>query len=248
MTFPIQPRPITHIIYDLDGLLLDTESINIAVSEHIATRYQRPFDPKVQSLVLGRDALASAEILVDALELPIAPADFLRQRRSLINTWKPRAEPMAGARELSEHFYKSGIKQAIATSSTQGPFQQKSAHHPDWFQIFDVVVLRDDPDVKASKPAPDSFLVAAKRLGANPTHCLVFEDSLAGVKAARTAGMSVVAVPGPHGDLSEYTDANLVLRSLLDFDPTPWSLPPFSKHFSPPVITTPNAKVKLNAS
>ena len=87
MNHPTSPRSITHVIYDLDGLLLDTESINIAVSDHIATRYQRPYEPKMQSLVLGRDAIASAKILVDVLDLPITPEEFVRQRRSLIASW-----------------------------------------------------------------------------------------------------------------------------------------------------------------
>ncbi|MEM1426784.1 MAG: HAD-IA family hydrolase, partial [Cyanobacteria bacterium P01_H01_bin.130] len=181
----------------------------------------------------------------------ITPAEFLRQRRSLINTWKPRAEPMPGARELSEHLHRQGIGQAIATSSTQGPFDQKSAHHPEWFALFDVIVLRDDPEVKASKPAPDSFLVAAQRLGAKPENCLVFEDSIAGVNAALSAGMAVVAVLGPHASIEDYCEASLVLRSLVDFDPIPWNLPDFPKarSLAPTVIEASEVSpVELTAS
>ena len=62
-----------------------------------------------------------------------------------------------------------------------------------------------------------------------PEHCLVFEDSIAGVKAARSAGMSVIAVLGPHANTEDYGEASLILRSLLDFAPDPWNLPTFPK-------------------
>ncbi|MEM9244787.1 MAG: HAD-IA family hydrolase [Cyanobacteria bacterium P01_F01_bin.153] len=246
MNHPTSPRSISHVIYDLDGLLLDTESINIAVSDHIATRYQRPYDPKMQSLVLGRDANASAKILVDVLDLPISSEEFVRQRRSLIATWNRAPAPMPGARELSRHLHRSGIAQAIATSSTRDTFEQKRAHHPDWFAIFETVVVRDDSAVKASKPAPDSFLVAAERLGANPGNCLVFEDSISGMKAAIAAGMVVVAVPSVHSDPTDYDAADLVLRSLEEFDPTPWNLPAFS-NVSPSKRIISTSKVSLMA-
>lgn len=228
MNHPTSPRSISHVIYDLDGLLLDTESINIAVSDHIATQYQRPYDPKMQSLVLGRDAIASAKILVDVLALPISPEEFVRQRRSLIATWNRAPAPMPGAQKLSRHLHRRGIGQAIATSSTRDTFEQKRVHHPDWFAIFKTVVVRDDPAVKASKPAPDSFLVAAERLGADPNNCLVFEDSISGMKAAIAAGMAVVAVPSVHSDPAGYDAADLVLRSIEEFDPAPWNLPRFA--------------------
>ncbi|MEM6503097.1 MAG: HAD-IA family hydrolase [Cyanobacteria bacterium P01_C01_bin.89] len=228
MNHPTSPRSITHVIYDLDGLLLDTESINIAVSDHIATRYQRPYEPKMQSLVLGRDAIASAKILVDVLDLPITPEEFVRQRRHLIDTWNRAPAPMPGARELSYHLHRCGIGQGIATSSTRDTFEQKRTHHPDWFAIFETVVVRDDPAVKASKPAPDSFLVAAERLGAKPSNCLVFEDSISGMKAAIAAGMAVVAIPSVHSNPADYNEADLVLKSLDDFDPALWDLSGFA--------------------
>ena len=247
MTYPTAPRSITHVIYDLDGLLLDTESINIAVSDHIATRYQRPYDPKMQSLVLGRDAIASAKILIDVLDLPISPEEFVRQRRSLIDTWNRTPNPMPGARDLSHQFHRSGISQAIATSSTRDTFEQKRAHHVEWFAIFEAIVVRDDPAVNASKPAPDSFLVAAERLGAKPNQCLVFEDSISGMEGAIAAGMAVVAVPSAHSDPADYGAADLVLDSLESFAPTPWDLPALAPIQAPPLTSISSPKVTLNA-
>jgi pseudouridine-5'-monophosphatase len=86
----------------------------------------------------------------------------------------------------------------------------KTAHH-HWFEHFSVIVCGDDPRVARLKPAPDVFLVTARELGAQPETCLVFEDSLAGVSAARAAGMQVVALPDPAMDKSRYSEADLVI-------------------------------------
>jgi beta-phosphoglucomutase-like phosphatase (HAD superfamily) len=80
--------------------------------------------------------------------------------------------------------------------------------------------------VGAGKPAPDLFLVAARRLGADPARCLVIEDAPAGVAAARAAGMAVVAVPDRAMPAELFTDADAVLGSLGELDLAAWGLPP----------------------
>jgi pseudouridine-5'-monophosphatase len=80
----------------------------------------------------------------------------------------------------------------------------------------------DDPEIKRGKPAPDMFLLAAKRMRASAAHCLVFEDSPAGIEAARAAGMYAVAVPDPNMDDHAYPGAHQIIRSLKEFDPASW--------------------------
>ncbi len=219
-----RPR-ITHVIYDLDGLLLDTESINEAVNQAIADRYGCVYDPGVRGQIAGRDAHTSSALLVEALGLPISPEEMLRQRRSLVAEWKPVARPMPGAVELTRHLHQWGVPQAIATSSSRGPFAWKAAPHRDWFRLFHCTVLSDDPGVRQAKPAPDLFREAARRLGADPRECLVFEDAPAGVEAARAAGMSVIAIPDPGLERSTLARADAILPSLAAFEPAEWGLP-----------------------
>ncbi|TAD74933.1 MAG: HAD family hydrolase [Oscillatoriales cyanobacterium] len=219
-----RPR-ITHVIYDLDGLLLDTESINEAVNRAIVDRYGCVYDPAVRGQIAGRDAHTSSVILVESLGLPISPEAMLEQRRQLVAQWRPIAQPMPGAVELTQHLHRCGVPQAIATSSSRGPFAWKAAPHQAWFQIFECTVLSDDPGVRQAKPAPDLFLEAARRLGASPDRCLVFEDAPAGVAAARAAGMTVIAVPDPILERSALVGAAAILPSLADFDPVAWGLP-----------------------
>ena len=114
----------------------------------------------------------------------------------------------------------------MATSSDRFYFELKITRHQEWFKIFQCVVLGDDPEIRHGKPAPDIFLLAATRLHANPAHCLVFEDSPAGVEAARAAGMFVIAVPDPHMEDSAYPRAHQIIRDLSDLDLARWGFPP----------------------
>lgn len=217
---------ITHLIYDFDGLLLDTEPIHVQVNSAIATRYGQPFPASVHAKIIGRTALDSAQLIVELLDLPLTAHDYLEQRNALIHDLYATAQPMPGAVELTQRLKRQGMPQAIATSSASPQFGLKTLHHQPWLQIFDCIVLGDDPEIRQDKPAPDSFLVTAARLGADPAHCLVFEDSLAGVTAAKAAGMSVIAIPEPTIDPGLFQAADEILPALTAFNPAAWGLPP----------------------
>jgi pseudouridine-5'-monophosphatase len=219
---------ITHIIYDNDGLLLDTEPFYTKAHEALASRYGKVFDWTVKSKMIGLRAEDSANVVIRALRLPLSVAEYLEERKYLLEELFPHAEPMPGAVRLSMHLHKAGIPQAVATSSDRYYFDLKITRHQEWYKIFQCVVLGDDPEIKEGKPAPDIFLLAAKRLQANPAHCLVIEDSPAGIEAARAAGMFAVAVPDPHMDDSVYSGAHQIVRSLNELDPARWGFPQFS--------------------
>ena len=215
------------IIYDLDGLLLDTEPFYTRVNQMIAGRFGKNFDWSIKSKMIGRRAIESARVLIESLQLPISPEEYFEERRHLLEELFPQARPMAGAKRLTQHFHRHLIPQAIATSSDCRYFDLKTSGHGDWFGIFDCFVKGDDPEVRHGKPAPDIFLAAARRLNTLPRNCLVFEDAPSGLQAAHAAGMPVVAVPDPNMDRQEYPDAEQILNSLEEFDPACWGLPPF---------------------
>jgi len=220
---------VTHIIYDMDGLLLDTEPFYTEVTQAIVGRYGHTYDWSLKGKMIGKKAADSARILVDALQLPISPDEYLRERVSMLAALFPTAQAMPGARRLTEHFSRHGIPQAVASSSSRRDFELKTTQHHEWFACFRCVVLGDDPEVKHGKPAPDIFLAAATKMGAAPAHCLVFEDAPSGVEAAKAAGMSVVAVPNPAMGPDAFGDANQILSSLESFDPSTWKFPPFPR-------------------
>jgi pseudouridine-5'-monophosphatase len=221
---------ITHVIYDMDGLLLDTEPFYTEVTQTIVSRYGHTFDWTLKARMIGKAARDSARVLVETLGLPITPEEYLREREAMLASLFPLAEAMPGARRLTGHLARKGIPQAVASSSSTREFGLKTTQHRDWFGNFQCVVLGDDPAVARGKPAPDIFLTAAARLGAQPQTCLVVEDAPSGVEAALAAGMPVVAVPNPAMDRAKYSGADEILASLEAFQPEAWGLPPFDTH------------------
>ncbi len=219
---------ITHVIYDNDGLLLDTEPFYTKAHQIIAARYGKVFDWSVKSKMIGLRAEDSANVLIGALQLPLSVPEYLETRRHLLEEMFPQAEPLPGALRLTMHLHKVSIPQAVATSSDEHYFDLKITRHREWFSIFQCIVFGDDPEIKHGKPAPDIFLLAAKRLQASPRRCLVFEDSPAGVEAARAAGMFVIAVPDPHMDDGAYCSAHQIIHNLNEIDLSLWGLPPLN--------------------
>ena len=110
-------------------------------------------------------------------------------------------------------------------------YQTKTQNHKEFFALFKIITLGDDPAVKHGKPDPDVFLVTAKKFEdkPEPSKILVFEDSPNGVKAGKSAGMGVVMVPDERLDSAYFNNADLVITSLLDFKPQEWGFPPLDQ-------------------
>ncbi|MBP1608909.1 MAG: (DL)-glycerol-3-phosphatase 2 [Acidobacteria bacterium] len=219
---------ITHVLYDMDGLLLDTENYYTIVNRNIAHLYGKAYDPSLKPKTMGLKAVDSARILIDELGLPLTPEEYLQARKGMLDEFFPRSEPKPGAVRLTRHLHSHNIPQAVATSTNRHHFELKTTRHKDWFKIFECFVIGDDPEVKEGKPSPDIFLVAASKMKAQPERCLVFEDAPSGVKAARAAGMHVIAVPDSNMAHYPFPEADEILASLEEFDPAKWGLPPLS--------------------
>jgi pseudouridine-5'-monophosphatase len=217
--------PIRCVIYDLDGVLLDTEPIYTEVTQEIVGRWGKTFDWSVKRSMIGRPSLESARHLVAALDLPITPEEYLELRSTKLEEKFATTPAMPGAERFTRAIAALGVRQAIATSSERRHFDIKATQYGEWFSLFATVVTGDDRRVARGKPAPDIFLVAAETLGAAPGDCLVFEDSPAGVDAAHAAEMRVIALPDPQMDRARYGRADLIADGFdsLDMNTLPFS-------------------------
>lgn len=203
------PRRPSHVIFDLDGVLLDTEPLYTRSTQQVVGEFGKRFDWSVKADMIGRSSLEGARHLVRALALPLSPEEYLARRKPILDAMLPSAVEIPGASAFVARLGEHGVPMVVATSGERALTELKIGSH-GWFARFHRIISGDDPRVHALKPSPDIFLVAAEELGAAPRDCLVFEDSLAGVAAARAAGMQVVALPDPEMDAARYHDADLV--------------------------------------
>jgi pseudouridine-5'-monophosphatase len=202
----------SHVIFDLDGVLLDTEKLYTQATQTVVAEYGKTFDWALKSQMMGRHELDAARLLVATLALPISAEEYLRVQRPIAEALFLTASELPGAEAFVDTLSERGFGLAVGTSSASRLFQLKTAHHA-WFSRFSAVICGDHPDVRELKPAPDIFLAAARAVGAVPKRCLVVEDSPAGVSAARAAGMRVVAIPDAALPSARFAEADLTVRS-----------------------------------
>jgi HAD superfamily hydrolase (TIGR01509 family) len=185
----LSPRAV---IFDMDGLLLDSEPLYRMTWKAAASSLGFPIDDVLYERFVGRGNPEAEKILREHFGEAF-PLDEFRKRWH--RDWDERldASPLArkaGAIELLDLLEREGIPKALATSS---PRVLALRCLSDLVSRFDALAFGDE--VAHSKPAPDLFLLASERLGIPAEECLVLEDSEAGVRAARAAGMDVIMVP-----------------------------------------------------
>jgi pseudouridine-5'-monophosphatase len=203
-------------IFDLDGVLLDTEPLYTEATAQVAARFGKVYDWSVKRDCIGRGTLEAARIIIEALALPLGPEALVGERDRLLVELVAAAPAIAGAEAFTRALAGRGVPLAIATSTEAPLYAIKTAPHRAWLEIFGAAVCGDDPRVVRPKPAPDIFLAAAQELGVPPESCLVFEDSPFGVEAARAAGMQVIALPDAAMDRARYARADAVVAGFAE--------------------------------
>jgi pseudouridine-5'-monophosphatase len=156
--------------------------------------------------------------VVEHLGLPISPEQYLVEREGLLRELCLQVQPMPGAAELVLQLAALAVPQAVGTSSQRELCELKLAKQ-HFARHFSCIVCSDDAGILAAKPAPDIFLAVAERLQVQPSKCVVIEDTPNGVRAARAAGMDVIAVVDPNMRGERYDGALHVLDSLEQVSP-----------------------------
>jgi HAD superfamily hydrolase (TIGR01509 family) len=203
---------IQALIFDFDGLLVDTETPAFESWRVLFGEYGHDL-----SLDLWKDALGTSHGFDPLIHLEgllgraLDRAADMQRRRTLKASMSADQPLLPGARELLAEARTLSIPCAIASSSDRAWVEGWLRRHA----IRDAFAcVRTADDVELTKPAPDLFLSAAGCLGVAPRACLVFEDSSNGILAARAAGMRCVAVPGAITSQLVLPPADLVLASL----------------------------------
>lgn len=223
-------KKVTHCIFDMDGLLLDTERLYTGVTQKILDKYGKTYTFDVKLSLMGLQNQQVSERIVQAYDLPMTWQEYSQLQKDGAFEIMREAQLMPGAERLIRHLHENKVPFALATSSGEEMVDLKTTHHQDVFKLFSHKVCGStDPDVKNGKPAPDIFLTAASRFADKPIpeDCLVFEDAPNGVQAACSANMQCVMVPDERVPLELRSKATQVLKSLEDFKPEDFGLPPF---------------------
>ena len=209
-------RP-TACLFDLDGLLLDTEPLHARAWSEAAAHFGRSLDAAELLALRGRRRLDCVAQVLEWIAADGGPRlrgdELLAVRQPIAEALLVQAPPMPGAPELVARCAELAIPMAMATSSAQQAVALKAAAHP-WLKPIRTRVHGDDPELKAGKPAPDVFLLAAERLGVRPSQCWAFEDSLAGARSAVAAGCQVMVVLAADLNPQDYPAQARFLRSL----------------------------------
>ncbi len=183
--------PISLIIFDCDGVLIDSEVLSARVLIDIAAEQGVRFDAQyVRDHFLGRSFPTVAQVIRDSFGVALPQEFESRYRALLLERFVQELRPMPGILDLLARL---GVARCVATSSSP-PRVAQSLAITGLTAHFDHVFTASQ--VERGKPAPDLFLFAAAQMGVPPSECLVIEDSRPGIAAARSAGMEVVLFAG----------------------------------------------------
>ena len=206
---------IQAVVFDLDGVLLQSEEVWDAVRERYVRERGGRYDEEVQRAMMGMSAPEWSSFLHEDAHVPDDPDEINSEVvRRMLEAYR-RELPLLPGAVAAVRRAAAAFPLALASSSNREVFEE----------VLDLAGIAgcfratlSAEEVDRGKPAPDVYLEAARRLGAAPEHCTAVEDSHAGIRSAKSADMRVVAIPNaaypPDDETLELADA--VIRSLDD--------------------------------
>ncbi len=207
------PSPDIAVIFDMDGLMVDTEPLSRqAWDQVLGAMGVDSLDDSQYNQLIGRRLQETAELLADAYDLPVDPAVLGRQKNEAFAEIRAAGVPvMPGLHDLLEKLERLNVPWGVATSSPRQVAEEIVAQL-GLTESCQAIAAGDE--VAQGKPAPDVYLLAAERLNVPPQQCLAFEDSMLGCQSAHAGGLVTVVVPTVPADPDQFPCADAVLPSL----------------------------------
>jgi pseudouridine-5'-monophosphatase len=217
------------VLFDLDGLLADTEPLQKRAFEAVCRRYggdELTIPDEVHATFVGKSDAENARDVVERFRLDVTPERLIEERVELYvdileNTPVPT---MDGVREALDAVRSAALRLAVGSSSIRRHVEvslrrafETMAYPLSPDAVFDTIVCGDDPGIRHRKPAPDIYLQCAHKLGVPPEACVVLEDSASGIESARRAGIvRAIAVPNCYTRGHDFSRAFRVFRRVDD--------------------------------
>lgn len=188
-----EPAVIRALIFDMDGLLVDSEPLAERALEEFLRLHQHALRPELMTRTLGRRLPEAMALIAELYQITVPIEELTRTYDELrLAALRGNLRPMPGAAAVLTFARRADLKVALATSSLRS-HADLSLAETKLAGLFDAEVTGDEVD--RGKPEPDIFLLAASRLGVSPAECVVLEDAPAGLEAADAAGMRRLWIP-----------------------------------------------------
>ena len=202
---------IKAVIFDMDGVIVDSEPTQTQIESELIKKYAKQ-SLKSPDRFLGVTEKYFWQTVCQELDIKKTPTELMTERSKIYEQRMLQLPLFPHVKNLFKKIKDRGLKTAVASSSYQKWIEQIIQHHH-----LDCNILVSGEFVKNSKPFPDIFLETANRLRLSPKECLVIEDSINGITAAKAAGMKCVAITNtfPKEKLSE---ADYIINNLNEFN------------------------------
>jgi HAD superfamily hydrolase (TIGR01509 family) len=208
------PQPPAAVIFDMDGVLIDSEPIHFEATRTLLAEHGVEFEPDLEQNFFGCTDREVFRALRARYGLAAGEADLASAWiAKVVGLLGGRLAPLSGVPLVLDVLRRSGLRLALASSSAPAIIAA-TLTGLGLSDTFELTV--SGHDVRSGKPAPDIFLEAARRLGVAPADCLVVEDSFNGLSAAVAAGMRCAAVPCHSTAGQDFTRATVRLESLVE--------------------------------
>lgn len=206
-------RVLRALIFDMDGLMVDSERLYLEVERDMARRFHKEFSLATWEKMMGLKPTEGIRVFVEALRLPLSPEKALAMRDTeMRKKYRDEVEPMPGLFHILGAF-DGRLKLAVGTGA-QREFLEIVVDRLGIRNRFSV--LQSSDEIEKGKPDPGIYLACCRKLGFEPRECAVLEDCENGALAAARAGCYTIVVPTEHSRHQDFGCADYVAADLFD--------------------------------